>query len=146
MAMATVSDGKHLECGSFTLTEVTKHYTIHHSLGAVPDFCILYPIDIAKTSTTYAIGCQVLIGDIGQADWNISSRDGVYGGWHGYYSGTNYAINAPGPALINNAPLNPEYGGTATDTTLEVGGAGYSSSNGQLIPGTYGYIIGRLNA
>lgn len=145
MAMATVSDNKHLECGSFTLTEATKHYTIHHNLGAVPDFCILYPIDIAKTSETYAIGFQVLVGDIGQADWDITSKADVYGGWHIMYMGTSYAINAPGPAGFNNAPIHNGHAGTATDTTLEVGSAGNSGSNGTLIPGTYGYIIGRLN-
>ena len=145
MAMATVSDSKHLECGSFTLTEVTKHYTIHHGLGAVPDFCILYPIDITKTSEIYAIGFQVLVGDIGQADWDISSKTDVYGGWRAVYWGTNYAINAPSPAAQSNAPHNAGYAGTATDTTLEVGGVGNTNGAGKLLPGTYGYIIGRLN-
>lgn len=143
--MATVSDDKHLECGSFTLTEATKHYTIHHSLGAVPDFCILYPIDIANTSETYAIGFQVLVGNIGQANWNISSKNEMHGAWRMMYVGTNYAINAPTPSTSYNAPSNAGYAGTATDTTLEVGGTGTTGSAGKMIPGTYGYIIGRLN-
>lgn len=144
--MATVSDDKHLECGTFTIAADTKTYTISHGLGAVPDFCIVYPINIAKTSTIYAIAFEVLVGNIGQQDWDITSKTDVYGGWHIMYSGTNYATNNAGPAMVNNAPGGNGRAGTATSTTFVVGGGNNKGASGTLIAGTYGYILGRLNA
>ena len=149
--MATVSDDKHLECGTFTIATDTKVYTINHSLGAVPDFCIIYPINVPTAVSTYRIGWQVIVGKIGQQDWNISTREVTCNGWHGMFEGTNYALNAQGPGVKHNfgddtitGPDRP-YAGTGTTTTFVVGGMDGTGSGGGFSAGTYGYILGRLN-
>ena len=147
--MATVSDDKHLECGDFTLSEETRVYTINHSLGAVPDFCIVYPINVPATSNAYRIGWQVLIGDIGQQDWNVSTRTVTNGAWHIVQQGTNYSAGADAAQVGHNNAVTVQgvdYAGVATTTTIVVGGTNQNNGSGTLLPGKYGYIIGKLNA
>ena len=149
--MATVSDDKHLECGTFTIATDTKVYTINHGLGAVPDFCIVYPINVPAATATYRMCLQVLVGHIGQQDWNISSKTTEQGAWHGFWWGVNYALNADSAAVKHNfgddkiGGVDRPYAGTATTTTIVVGGLDGTGTGGTLTAGTYGYILGRLN-
>lgn len=144
--MATVSDDKHLECGTFTIATDTKTYTINHGLGAVPDFCIIYPINVPKATDVHRIAWQVLVGDIGQSDWNISQKNTTHEAWHSLYQGVAGSMAIDSAAFVHGAgSYGSAYAGNATATTIIVGGLKSGAAAGTLSAGTYGYILGRLN-
>lgn len=149
MQMAgTVSDNNHLECGQFTLSEVSKTYTINHGLGAVPNFCIVYPVNVQGNETAYKIGWELFVRDIGQQDWNVSTKAETHGSVHVMSSGSGYTASVVGYNGLHNAgitKLGIDYAGIATTTTFIVGGWNETNSSGSLLAGTYGYILGILN-
>lgn len=141
--MMAGGNGSKLEHGTFTLLNDTKTYTINHNLGAVPDFCIVYPIDVPTASSAYRM-CYECMLFVGQEDYNISTRDNSeFPSPHVMWYGTGYALNAPSatPVLL----VKNNYAGQRTTTTIVVGGVNDTNSAGTLSPGTYGYILGKLS-
>ena len=133
------------EMGTFEITETCRQYTYNHNLGRVPHFAIVYPISVGVTEQAYAISVETIINDLGQENFNISSKEGVE--WTkpiGMYQGTAYAANVTGGSISNCVPHTSAYTASElTETYARVGAfVDSSSSNGYLVAGTYGIIVG----
>lgn len=140
-AIPTGGGAAKMETGTFTLTADTKTFTINHSLGTIPNFCVVYPIDVPKATTTYRIAWELIVRDIGQSDYNISSYSATYGTRHAMWQGVAYNITAnPGATVFHN--ISGSDAGNATDSTFVVGGCNNTQSGGTLSAGTFGYILG----
>ena len=140
----TVSDNNHLECGQFTLAQEAKTYTINHNLGAVPDFCIVYPINVAVQESTYYFAWEFIAINLGQENWNICTNGQTFSSAHVFGAGTGYAASTPG-AVADHGRQGTTYAGYATDSTIIVGGGSVNGASGRLPAGTFGYILGILN-
>lgn len=139
---AIPTGGGKLETGTFTIASDTKTVTINHSLGVVPDFCIVYPINVPTATKTYRIAWQVILRDIGQADYNISTYSATYNARHMMAQGAGYSLSAnPGASAFHNITRSG-YAGDATTTTFTVGGANEAGSGLTISAGEYGYILG----
>lgn len=144
-AIPSGGGGGDIESGSFTIEEDTLFVTLQHSLGVVPDFCIVYPINVPQASTTYRIAWEAILRDVGQQDYNISTNATARPAFHGMWAGVNYAQNVYSSATFDNWGTNGA--GSATTTTFKVGAlanAGMPSA-GTLSAGTYGYVLGVIS-
>lgn len=133
-----------IETGTFTIESDTKNVTLQHGLGAVPDFCIVYPIDTPTATSSYRMNFQVLLIGLGQANYNISTNASTnLVSPHNMAGGSGYNTGVYGQ--FNQSAPQSGYAGTATTTTIKVGGINETSSGGTLTAGTYGYIVGVLS-
>lgn len=138
------------EMGQFTIdTDYTQNYTYTHSLGRVPKFAIVYPISVATTELAYAISSQTLINGIGQANFNISSKETDWSSSPYPFSswiGTGYQANVLGSGQgtgFDDTGSSSYKSIKMTDTTVTVGSINsQSNSNGRFPVGTYGIIVG----
>lgn len=146
-AGGSASGANTYEMGQFTIEETCRLYTYEHSLGRVPKFVIVYPIDVAVTEQTYAISFETIFNGIGQEDYDISSNSAT---WLTTprplvsYQGTGYQASVIAGGTGTAQEANTVYEGVElTDTYAKVG-AWYTQSNnaGFLVAGTYGIILG----
>lgn len=135
-----VPSGGKIETGTFTIATDTKRVTINHSLGVAPNYCFVYPINVPKATEKYRIGWEAIINNVGQQDWNISSRDETFGANHGMWQGTSYALDAKTSSAFHN--IGAKDAGSATASTFIVGALSDTGSGGTLSAGTFGYILG----
>ena len=136
------SGGGGLECGTFTLATDSKTFTIQHSLGVIPDFCIIYPINVPTATSTYRICFEVILRNLGQSDYNISNYSATYAANHIMHWGVGYSLTAnPGASAVHNI-TDTSYAGGATTSTFVVGGVNLTASGGTISAGEYGYILG----
>lgn len=132
-----------IEAGTFTLESDTKTVTLQHGLGAIPDFCIVYPINTPTATSSYRMNFQVLLIGLGQENYNISTNTYSLVSPHNMGGGTGYNTGVYGQ--FNQSTPQNGYAGTATTTTIKVGGVNEQGSSGTLIAGEYGYIVGVLS-
>ena len=140
LLMKTGGSAPKIEFGTFTLLSDEKTHVLNHNLGVVPDFCIIYPINVPTASTTYRIGYEC-ITLVGQADYDISTNAVELVSPHVMAIGTGYNTT-----VIGSFAAAPEanYAGTATTNTIIVGGLSRTGAGGTLAQGTYGYILGKI--
>ena len=137
-----------IESGQFTVSEKTKTYDIAHSLGTVPNFVFIYPVDVSDASTTYLQMAQVLVNNCGQDQWRAGTDTADRSGAHSIDARVGYSTSvhaaSPYDALPKTVTINTKvttYAGLLTDSFVRVGGIDQTSGGGWLL-GTYGYIIG----
>lgn len=139
--------GVPVESGVFTVTTKARTYDINHSLGVVPNFAFIYPIDVHTDSDAYLIGSQVICGDFGQDNWTVGTNATARGANHSYGIGTGYSVSVHGSAGQNDdlpvTAADVMYAGLFTNEFVRVGGANQNNNGGWLL-GTYGYFVGAM--
>lgn len=137
-----------VEQGTFTLDAEVQNYIIPHSLSELPNFVLVYPIDVTMTAK-YDIIAEMIVWDLGQTLWsqgntgNNTFSNNPFVLW----IGNGYATNAYAPTAINDSMKNlPDRAVhvSRSDTEVRVGAANQTTSAGKLVAGTYGYIIAKF--
>lgn len=138
------------EMGQFTITENTNRYTYEHSLGRVPKFALVYPIDVDKYEagvtehSTHSISTLMMLNGLGQEDYEISGNEAVLGNNpYTVWNGIGYDANAQGGGQFNHnqsytveIEFTEEHVIVGNPTEANIGGGGH------FTVGTYGIIVG----